>query len=202
MAKSVRQDPTPPPPPPPHPTPPHLSLLQLPYVFQLPMPGHGKSIKSSSKPITMSFNSKPSALADRSRPAIAGGDSRHLSVLQNPNIAHAQTKFELRTPQSSSTSAQNETVTVQKTSKNITTTNEIIKLCIKMPNSAREILTVKSSATFNQILTMIQKKKRFKEPEFITSDVPAKRISGNKLALSLIDFGIENNSVLHCDELL
>ena len=49
---------------------------------------------------------------------------------------------------------------------------------------------------------MLQQRKTFvKNPEFATSDVPALRVSGKELATTTVfDLGIENNSVLHCEE--
>ena len=78
-----------------------------------------------------------------------------------------------------------------------------IKVCIKLPNSSRQILNVDTSTKIKEIVTMLEQRKKFlKNPEFATSDIPAKRVSGKDLVTTtVLDLGIENNSVLHCEEL-
>lgn len=167
---------------------------------KLPITGPGKSLKASSR---SSLPQKPLNTQNLTR-ITASGDQRHLGFLNKPNISTASAK----SVNNSKAEVDSATTTeITKSTQDIdlnkkTARSEKIKVCVKLPNSTREVLTVSPTTTFQQILTLIQKKRKFKEPEFITSDIPARRISGNKLALTLLDFGIENNSVLHCDDKL
>ena len=175
--------------------------MNVTFLLQLPITGPGKSIKSSSQSqIGKAPVVRP---APNAEPVLSGASTRskrHADLLHKPNIANQAKNSDIisstKTTSSKSFSNTNQTDDEKGDAKKI-------KICVKLPSSGREILSVDSNVTFQQIVAMLQKKKRnFSNPEFITCDVPANRVSGKKLASKLIDFGIDNNSVLHCDELL
>ena len=148
------------------------------------------------------MRSSPTKLIPKPPAAAAGSSSgsRHLSFLQKPKTS--LTSAEIADDGQNSKTEQLVKTEDSHSSVGKSTLPEV-KICVKLPNSGREILTLSPNKTCQDLLILLQRrKKRFTNPELITCDFPAKRVSGSALlSTTLMDLGIENNSVVHFDEL-
>lgn len=184
---------------------------------QLPTPSNSVHSGPENKPpghpgtrhVIVPFNKSSSSVSgnESSRsPVVAGSSGKPVQPISGYGDVRKRPEHLNKSKSvtsSSSVASMNNVRPTESTRPKSTNAYVAIKICVKLPNSTRQILTVDTSTTMREIVSMLQQRKMLvKNPEFATSDVPALRVSGKELATTtILDLGIENNSVLHCEEL-